>query len=215
MRLNKVQSVLILIFSFVIFGCASKLNVVKNLNFIPGEKTLTIAVLPFMTQTVKGEEVLTQVREEVTANLYEGNYRILEIAEIDHYLSQKGITKPDGLVQGIRNKKVNFSQDCGADILIQGRVIEWTKTYLALHSDIELDVELFVFDARKGKMIAKIRKGVIHNSGITRLPTGYISAGTAPLLGLKKSVQQDVIHTLTREISQPLLELNEKSETKI
>ncbi len=215
MQRTKLTSLLMLIFSFLLLGCAANLNVVKNLNFIPGEKILTVAVLPFITQTEKGEEVVDQVREEVAANLYEGNYKILEISDVDQYLSQKGIVKPDGLVQGIRSNKVNFSQDCGADILIQGRVLEWTKTYLALHSDVELDVELFVFDARKGKMIAKIRKGVIHNSGITRLPTGYISAGTAPLLGLKKSVQQDVIHTLTREISQPLLELNEKPEIKI
>ncbi len=191
-------------------GCAANLSVVKNLNFIPGERKLTVVVLPFESKTVKGEEVVNQVREEVTANLQEGNFYLAEISEVDQYLKDSNVSRSEEVLLKLRQNQLPLNEVFNADILVQGRILEWTKTYLGLHSDIELDVELFVFDAKSGKMLAKVRKGVIKNSGITRLPAGYIAAGTAPLAGLKKSVQQNVIHTLTRELSQTLIEFNEK-----
>lgn len=206
---------LFLCFALVLTGCAANLSVVKRLNFIPGQKPLKVAVLPFNSKTVEGDEVKDQVRHEVTANLQEGNYDIIEISDIDQYLNEKNvqITSPNQM--RMKNRQLNLKERFDADLVIQGRVIEWTKTYLAVHSDVELDVEIYVFDAASGKMIAKVRKGEIKNSGLSRIPTGYISAGTAPVLGLRKSVQQEVIHNLTREISKPLIELNQRKKIEI
>lgn len=206
MARNKFVSLIIA--SFLVSGCASKLSVQQNVNFNPGEKILKIAVLPFVTKSAGEAETATQVREEITANLQEGNYQIAEISEIDQKLQELNLTDPKELKKALTERRINWNEQLGVDAVVQGRIIEWSKTYLALHSDVELDVELVMFDAKKGTELAKIRKGVIKNSGITRLPTGYISAGTAPLLGLRKSVQQQVIHTLTREITQPLIALN-------
>lgn len=206
-RLNKYTFVILIL---IMAGCAADLRVAKNLNFIPGEKALTLAVIPFFSKTVEGEEVMDQVREEVTANLYEGNYKIIELSQIDTYLSRNGIYGNQNILEQVRSGRLDLNCDLDADLIIQGRVIEWTKTYLAVHSDIELDVELFVFDAKNGKLLAKIRKGMIKNSGISRLPVSFITAGTAPLLGLRKSVQQEVIHTLSREVAQPVIEMNNK-----
>lgn len=208
--MNKFKYISFLLMAFVAVGCAAKLSVVKNLNYIPGERTLNVVVLPFLTKTVQGEEVVAQVREEVTANLQEGNFNIAELVEVDQFLSEKGLDDSSDLVETIRTNNSGIAEAFDADIFVQGRILEWTKTYLAIHSDVELDMELFVFDAKTGKMIAKVRRGVIRNSGISRLPISYVTAGTAPLMGLMKSVQQDVIHTLAREISEPLVELNEK-----
>lgn len=207
------KRLLFLLSFFLFFGCATDLTVVKKLNFNPGDQVLRVVVLPFIPKTSKGKEVIDQVREEIAANLQEGNYDVVELTEIDQFLFEKELTRPDQIQMAVRKRQLNFHEEFDADLILQGRVLEWTKTYLALHSDVELDVELFLYDAKSGKLIAKIRKGVIKNSGISRVPTGYVSVGTAPLLGLRKSVQQDVIHNLTRQISQPLIQFNQKDKT--
>lgn len=200
---------------FIFTGCAANLSVIKRINFTPGERTLKLAILPFSALDQKGEEVVRQVREEVAANLQEGNYEIIELSLVDQYMASNYLDRPSNIPYYLRQNKLDLHKTFGADLLLYGKVIEWTKTYLALHSDVELDIELYLYDARSGKMIAKIRKGLIKNSGISRIPTGYFSVGTAPLFGLKESVQQGVIHDLTREISQPLIELNRKKNYRL
>jgi len=206
--MNKKSVLLILIFSLI--GCAANLSVVKKLNFTPGERVLRVAVLPFTTNDADAEEVIAKVREDITANLQEGNFEILELVDIDKYLDQNNLNSPKEVQSAFIRGQINLGLDLDADLVVQGHIIEWTKTYLALHSDIELDVELNVYDARTGKLVAKIRKGEIKSSGLSRIPTGYLSVGAAPLLGLRKSVQREVIHNLTRDISQPLIEINKK-----
>jgi len=199
-----------MILFFSLIGCAANLTVVRKLNFTPGEKVLRVAVLPFTTNDSDAEEVISKVREDITANLQEGNFEILELVDVDKYLDQNNLNSPKEVQSAFLRGQINLGLDLDADLVVHGHIIEWTKTYLALHSDIELDVELKVYDAKTGKLVAKIRKGEIKNSGLSRIPTGYISVGTAPLLGLRKSVQRDVIHNLTRDISQPLIEINNK-----
>lgn len=182
-------------------GCASELKTKQAQGFSPGEKLLRVAVLPLEKSDNGQDEVAQTFREELYANLQEGPYELVEISKTDAALKELGAQTPKQAKELLAKNPEGLRNALGADAVIQGRIVAWSLTYLAIHSDVKLEVEESLVDLSTNRELMRVSKGVVRSSGLTKIPTGLIAAGTAPIMGLTKGVQQRVIDDLARDIA--------------
>ena len=182
-------------------GCASALKTKQAQGFTPGAKVLRVAVLPLEKSDNGQDEVEQMFREELYANLQEGPYRLVEIIQTDEALKKLGAQNAQQAAALLAKNPKGLQEALGADAVLQGKIMQWSLTYLAIHSEVKLEVEESLVNLSDNQELMRVSKGIARASGITKIPTGLIAAGTAPIFGLTKGVQQRVIDDLARDIA--------------
>ena len=85
----------------------------------------------------------------------------------------------------------------GADGIVYGDVRRWNRDYYVLQSTADVALHLELIDANTGKRLFVTDRSEQVGSGITGGPTGYVSAATEPIAGLRGSN----LRTLTRSVA--------------
>ncbi len=188
--------------TLILAGCSSKpLETTLDKGFTPGSQALKVAVLPVDTTDNGQAEVAQMFREELYANLQESSYELQALSETDALLAKNKWADGKAATAQLEKDPKALGKLLGVDALLGVRVAKWSLTYLAVHSDVELVVDAWLVDARTGRQWMFASKGVKRTSGITQVPTGFIAAGTSPVMGLTKESQDFVVHQLAREIA--------------
>ncbi len=85
----------------------------------------------------------------------------------------------------------------GADGVVYGDLRRWNRGYYVVQSVVEVALHLELVDAATGVTLFHTDRAETIGSGITGGPTGYVSAATEPIAGLRGSN----LRTLTRAVS--------------
>ncbi len=164
--------------AIVMSGCASDLQtkVAGNLNSL--SKNQTVAILPIETSDSGQHDMADMFRQGLYANLKQSKFNLLEKYIVDGLLKQNNLTDPSGFL--VINP-MQFGEILGADAIVFSRINKVERSYLIIHSSIELSVSVQMVDTRTGEILWRAEQTERDFSGIGKIPTGITTALLAPI----------------------------------
>lgn len=178
------------IFTALLFmGCAGTKNAIISGNMtgnVKAPKELRIAVLPFEIPKAGQEERGEYLRKQVFINLKRGGYNLVEPFVVDGALKKNDWNYP--YLQEVAPQRLG--EALGADAIIYGKLSNWDKSYLAIHSSITISAGIQLVDARSGEVLWKSDYKKTDFDGLFKVPTGITSAALSPILFIMKKENQ-------------------------
>ncbi|MEZ6038400.1 MAG: DUF799 family lipoprotein [Planctomycetota bacterium] len=92
----------------------------------------------------------------------------------------------------------------GVDGLLYGDLRQWNRSYYVLQSVVEVTLGLELLDAASGESLFAGERSERIGSGLTGGPTGYTSAATEPITGLRSSNLRALTRSVARHAVQDL-----------
>ncbi len=157
---------------------------------------LRLAVLPLKVPHEKATEGSQLLRRQLAATLAEqGPFALIELHQVDETLEQLG-WQPGQPVpeQALANA-------LGAEAIVRGEVTKWGRTYLVAASWARAGMRMELVDAGSGDVIWSGQETNSHSAGLHKGPTGYKSAISAPISGMKASHLERVAIDLARRMA--------------
>jgi len=162
-------------------------------------KGVRVAVLPLEIQSSKWDVGARQLRRDLTSALQqESPFDVVELQQVDSVIEPLGWQEGEPVPASLSVSAI--AEAVGADLVIRGTVTKWGKMYVIAQSWVTAGLALELIDASTGAVIWSEEKNQRHTAGLLKGPTGYKSAVTAPLKGLKTSNLQRVATHLAREL---------------
>ncbi len=185
-------------------GCARELELKRSSN-IPKTYPLRVAVLPFVSTNTAENEGAVVIRREFTANLKDSSLDVMELSVVDAILAKNNLKKPETIMKMAESDPTKLGEILGAGAIIIGTVTKWRKRYVLVQSNIEAEATIRMIETFHGETLIEVSKGEIKSAGLSRIPTGYVAAAIAPILGLQKVYLYKLSHDLSRNLAAPFI----------
>ena len=159
-------------------ACANDLQTKVAGNLKALSKDQTVAILPIETSDPGQKEMAKLFRQGLHANLKQSKFNLLERYLIDGLLKQNNLTDPSNF---LAINPMQFGEILGVDAIVFSRINKVERSYLVLHSSIELSVSVQMVDTRSGEILWRAEQTEQDFSGIGKIPTGITTAILAPI----------------------------------
>ena len=159
-------------------ACATDLQTKVAGNLMALSKDQTVAILPIETSDPGQKEMAKLFRQGLYANLKQSKFNLLERYLIDGLLKQNNLTDPSKFLS---INPMQFGEILGVDAILFSRINKVERSYLVLHSSIELSVSVQMVDTRSGEILWRAEQTEQDFSGIGKIPTGITTAILAPI----------------------------------
>ena len=202
-RVVKVTLFLILVLTFT--ACTTNLQskVAGNLNQF--SKQQTVAILPVEIIKKDQKETAEMLRQGLYAHLKESKFNLLERYVVDGLLKQHDLNNPADF---LRINPMRFAEILGADAVLISRINRVERSYLIVHSSIEVGVSAQLVDTRTGEILWRAEQTEQDYQGIAKIPTGISSAVLGPIrfvtnkLNLRR-ITSKLVNKLTAIVKNP------------
>ena len=202
-RVVKVTLVLMLVLTFA--ACTTNLQskVAGNLNQF--SKQQTVAILPVEIIKKDQKETAKMLRQGLYAHLKESKFNLLERYVVDGLLKQHDLNNPADF---LRINPMRFAEILGADAVLISRINRVKRSYLVVHSSIEVGVSAQLVDTRTGEILWRAEQTEQDYQGIAKIPTGISSAILGPIrfvtnkLNLRR-ITSKLVNKLTAIVKNP------------
>jgi len=154
-----------------------KSKVAGNLNHI-SEQQQTVAILPVEVTKKDQKETGKMLRQGLYSHLKASNFNLLERYVVDGLLKQNNLTNPADF---LKINPMRFAEILGADAVLISRVNKVERSYLIIHSSIEIGVSAQLVDTRTGEILWRAEQTEQDYQGIAKIPTGISSAVLGPI----------------------------------
>ena len=208
----KVALVLMLTLTFTACTTSLQSKVAGNLNHV-SEQQQSVAILPVEILKKDQKETANLLRQGLYAHLKESNFNLIERYIVDGLLKQHGLNNPADF---LKINPMQFAEILGADAVLISRVNKVKRSYLVVHSSIEIGVSAQLVDTRTGEILWRAEQTEQDYQGIAKIPTGISSAVLGPIkfvtnkLNLRRLTSK-LVEKLTAIVKNP--EDAEKRET--
>ena len=208
----KVALVLMLTLTFTACTTSLQSKVAGNLNHV-SEQQQSVAILPVEILKKDQKETARMLRRGLYAHLKESNFNLIERYIVDGLLKQHGLNNPADF---LKINPMQFAEILGADAVLISRVNKVERSYLVVHSSIEIGVSAQLVDTRTGEILWRAEQTEQDYQGIAKIPTGISSAILGPIkfvtnkLNLRRLTSK-LVEKLTAIVKNP--EDAEKRET--
>ncbi len=135
------------------------------------------------------------VHDDAVAWLQHSEFEVLEPWHVLTLLHHTG-NQPKGSAP--RSQLPAMARAVGADGILVGEIRRWNRGYYVLQSVVEVGIHLELVDADTGKVLFAGDRLETIGSGLTGGPTGYVSAATEPITGLRGSTLRSLTRSVTR-----------------
>mgnify|MGYP001560446699 FL=1 len=159
-------------------ACASDLQTKVSGHLNGLSKHQTVAILPVEASNVGHKEMANMFRQGLYANLKQSKFNLLEKYIIDGLLKQNHLNDPGSF---LNINPMQFGEILGADAIVFSRINKVERSYLIVHSSIELSVSVQMVDTRTGEILWRAEQTEHDFSGIGKIPTGITTALFAPI----------------------------------
>ena len=159
-------------------ACASDLQTKVAGNLMALSKNQTVAILPIETSDAGQKEMAEMFRLGLYANLKQSKFQLLERYVVDGLLQQNKLTDPANF---LTINPMQFGEILGVDAIVYSRINKVERSYLVVHSSIELSVSVQMVDTRSGEILWRAEQTEQDFSGIGKIPTGITTAILAPI----------------------------------
>ena len=173
----KVALVLILTLTFTACTTSLQSKVAGNLNHV-SEQQQSVAILPVEILKKDQKETARMLRRGLYAHLKESNFNLIERYIVDGLLKQHGLNNPADF---LKINPMRFAEILGADAVLISRVNKVERSYLVVHSSIEIGVSAQLVDTRTGEILWRAEQTEQDYQGIAKIPTGISSALLGPI----------------------------------
>jgi cell division septation protein DedD len=173
-----VNTVLALALVFQSTACSTNLQskVAGNLNQM--SKQQTVAILPVEILKKGQEETGEMLRQGLYANLKGAKFNLLERYVVDGLLKQNNLHNPADF---LKINPMRFAEILGADAVLITRINKVERSYLVIHSSIEIGISAQLVDTRTGEILWRAEQTEQDYQGIAKIPTGISSAILGPI----------------------------------
>jgi cell division septation protein DedD len=175
---NYLQGLLIGLVVLSVTACASDLQTKVAGNLMSLSKNQTVAILPIETSDAGQKEMAEMFRMGLYANLKQSKFHLLERYVVDGLLQQNKLTNPSNY---LTINPMQFGEILGVDAIVFSRINKVERSYLVVHSSIELSVSVQMVDTRNGEILWRAEQTEQDFSGIGKIPTGITTAILAPI----------------------------------
>ena len=167
------------VFCLSLSACSSGLQtrVSGNLDQISPKQTIAILPVEFVDKSQR--EAANMFRRILYANLKESKFNLLEPYLVDGLLKKNGLNQPEKFLQV---NPMHLGEVLGVDAVLISRVNKMQRTYVVLHSSIELSVSLQMVDTRNGEILWRAEQTESDFQGLGKIPTGMTAAFLSPIL---------------------------------
>ena len=211
---HSVKVALVLMLTLIFTACTTSLQskVAGNLNHV-SEQQQSVAILPVEILKKDQKETARMLRRGLYAHLKESNFNLIERYIVDGLLKQHGLNNPADF---LKINPMQFAEILGADAVLISRVNKVERSYLVVHSSIEIGVSAQLVDTRTGEILWRAEQTEQDYQGIAKIPTGISSAVLGPIqfvtnkLNLRRLTSK-LVDKLTAIVKNP--EDAEKRET--
>ena len=173
----KVALVLMLTLTFTACTTSLQSKVAGNLNHV-SEQQQSVAILPVEILKKDQKETAKLLRQGLYAHLKESNFNLIERYIVDGLLKQHGLNNPADF---LKINPMQFAEILGADTVLISRVNKVERSYLVVHSSIEIGVSAQLVDTRTGEILWRAEQTEQDYQGIAKIPTGSSSAVLGPI----------------------------------
>jgi len=208
----KVAIVLTLTLTFTACTTSLQSKVAGNLNHV-SEQQQSVAILPVEILKKDQKETARMLRQGLYSHLKESNFNLIERYVVDGLLKQHGLNNPADF---LKINPMQFAEILGADAVLISRINKVERSYLVIHSSIEIGVSAQLVDTRTGEILWRAEQTEQDYQGIAKIPTGISSALLGPIkfvtnkLNLRRLTSK-LVDKLTAIVKNP--EDAEKKET--
>jgi hypothetical protein len=208
----KVAIVLTLTLTFTACTTSLQTKVAGNLNHV-SEQQQSVAILPVEILKKDQKETARMLRQGLYSHLKESNFNLIERYVVDGLLKQHGLNNPADF---LKINPMQFAEILGADAVLISRINKVERSYLVIHSSIEIGVSAQLVDTRTGEILWRAEQTEQDYQGIAKIPTGISSALLGPIkfvtnkLNLRRLTSK-LVDKLTAIVKNP--EDAEKKET--
>jgi cell division septation protein DedD len=150
--------------------------VAGNLNQM--SKQQTVAILPVEIIKKGQEETGEMLRQGLYANLKGAKFNLLERYVVDGLLKQHNLHNP---AEFLKTNPMQFAEILGADAVLITRINKVERSYLVIHSSIEIGISAQLVDTRTGEILWRAEQTEQDYQGIAKIPTGISSAVLGPI----------------------------------
>ncbi len=192
---------------FGFMGCAGKLQSKVSPNLSTISPDMTIAILPVETTENNQQEAARLFRQSLYANLEQSQFRVMERYLVDALLEQNHIAQPE---QFKAINPIRLGEILGADAILLTTLNTMDRTYVVVHSSIELGVSVKMMDTRTGEILWMADQRETEYDGIAKIPTGITAAALAPVQLVTNKIN---LHRLTYNMTEKLTALLKKPES--
>ena len=211
---HSVKVALVLMLTLTFTACTTSLQskVAGNLNHV-SEQQQSVAILPVEILKKDQKETARMLRQGLYAHLKESDFNIIERYIVDGLLKQHDLNNPADF---LKINPMRFAEILGADAVLISRVNKVERSYLVVHSSIEIGVSAQLVDTRTGEILWRAEQTEQDYQGIAKIPTGISSAVLGPIqfvtnkLNLRRLTSK-LVDKLTAIVKNP--EDAEKRET--
>lgn len=173
----KVAYILMLTLAFTACTTSLKSKVAGNLNDISGQQQ-TVAILPVEVTKKDQKETGKMLRQGLYSHLKASNFNLLERYVVDGLLKQNNLTNPADF---LKINPMRFAEILGADAVLISRVNKVERSYIIIHSSIEIGVSAQLVDTRTGEILWRAEQTEQDYQGVAKIPTGISSAILGPI----------------------------------
>ncbi len=139
--------------------------------------------------------VAALMRRDIITWLSLGSFEVVEPWVSDTQLAHRGL---DPARLGDRRHAAEVARILGVDGLVYGDVSRWNRSYYVLQSTAEVALQLELVEGTSGRSLFWTERSESLGSGLTGGPTGFVSAATEPLAGLRASQLQELTRSVVR-----------------
>ncbi len=166
------------IFWLSLSACSTNLQTRVSGNLDQLSQNQTIAILPVEFTEKSQRQAANMFRQSLFANLKASEFSLLEPYQIDGLLKKNGLTQPEKYA---RINPMHLGEVLGVDAVLISRINKVQRSYLILHSSIELSVSLQMVDTRTGEILWRAEQTESDFQGLGKIPTGITAALLAPI----------------------------------
>ncbi len=192
---HSVKVALVLMLTLTFTACTTRLQskVAGNLNHVSKQQQ-SVAILPVEILKKDQKETAEMVRQGLYAHLKESNFNLIERYVVDGLLKQHGLHNPADF---LKLNPMQFAEILGADAVLITRVNKVERSYLVVHSSIEIGVSAQLVDTRTGEILWRAEQTEQDYQGIAKIPTGISSAVLGPIQFVTNKLN---LHRLTSKL---------------
>jgi len=196
---HTVKVAIVLILTLVFTACTTSLKskVAGNLNHV-SEQQQSVAILPVEIIKKDQKETAKMLRRGLYAHLKKSNFNLIERYVVDGLLKKHGLNNPADF---LKINPMRFAEILGADTVLISRVNKVERTYVIVHSSIEIGVSAQLVDTRTGEILWRAEQIEQDYQGIAKIPTGISSAVLGPIQFVTNKLN---LHRLTSQLVEKL-----------
>jgi hypothetical protein len=135
------------------------------------------------------------LRGDVVAWLQQSQFEVVEPWITDTQLAHSGIAAARLQERGTAGELARL---LAVDGIVYGDVTQWNRSYYLVQSVAEAGLRLELVDGGSGKSLFLSERSETIGAGLTGGPTGFVSAATEPLAGLRSSQLRELTRAVAR-----------------